>query len=180
MLAPEVPLRAKALFAATCAYPRDPFRCDVFRRLRGGFAPLFQSVTGRLFQSRPTCPASFSVHRAGSCGSCLRRSSFVSRPFSSGAIASCCWRARRVAAVACAVSEHQRFRDLVGRGQLRPAPVSIRPAGGRPSRADRGEGRREFGKTAQVALLCLFALVASWEAFVHISGVSSPRGISGT
>jgi hypothetical protein len=39
------------------------------------------------------------------------------------------------------------------------------------------EGAKHLYRPARTALLCLFAILAAWEAFVHIGGVSSPRGM---
>lgn len=177
LLAPEVQLRAKVSFAATCA----------------AFAILFGATSLATFGA--VLPPYFAPARVESFNPAHILGVLLSPSrgllwFMPSALLVCftplfVWRDRRlllasavaVATIAGIILSISGFATWWGGGSYGPRLFQS----GLPAVAllalILAKAAGHFGKTAQVALLCLFALVATWEAFVHVSGASSPRGM---
>jgi hypothetical protein len=177
VLAPEVPLRSKVSFAATCVAFAIVFGATSFMTYGALLPPYFAPGRVEAYEPSHILGVLFSPSRGllwfMPSALLLFLTPFFAlrdrRLLGASAVA--------VAAVTVAVLSISGFATWWGGFSYGPrlfqfalpavallAIVMARAAG-------------NLGKPAQGALLWVFGAVACWEAFVHISGVSSPRGM---
>ena len=177
VLVPEIPLRSKVSFAATCLAFAIVFGATSFMTFGALLPPYFAPTRVNPFDPSHILGVLFSPSRGllwfmPSALLLLFTPFFVLRDrrlLVASAVA--------VAAVTLVILSISGFQTWWGGFSY--GPRLLQPA--LPAVAllalIAAQAGRNLGRPARAALLSLFGVLACWEAFVHISGVSSPRGM---
>ena len=178
VLAPEVSLRAKASFAATCVAFAILFVATSYSTYGAVLPPYY-------------APAQVSRFRFANLAGVLHSPSRGLVWFMPSALLLCftplfVWRDRRllvaslvaVSAVVAAISVLGGFAMWWGGFSYGPRLFQFALPAVALLALILAKGAGQMNRPTRAGLFSLFAVVAAWEAFVHIGGVSSPRGMA--
>ena len=176
VLDPSIPLRLKASFVATCAIGAALFSATSFLIYGGLLPPYFTPSRVEYFEPSHLASVLFSPGR-GLLWFTPSALLLCGAPF-------LVWRDRRLfaagvmaaAAVVTAILTLSKYNAWWGGYAYGPRLFQFALPAVALLALIMAYAAGRLGRRAQLSILSLFAVVAAWEAFVHVSGVISPLG----